>query len=246
MASDTNLALNIDTVGGGDKPGTVARVAVTSVTGYLRDGSAPIVSRDCVNQRELAKEIARLKQELDDALAQAEDHFAEQRRETRRQRIEDSSGRITGNAAPANKPRLHADLKVADVMTRDIKTVQRNDPLSSAETLMEDGRCRHVIVLDEQAKLAGVISHRDMFYNRLSRSMGLGKYAHDNALAAIMAKQIMQTELTTVDPETALDEAAALMVARKIGCLPVLDGDAVVGIITESDFLSILAPGEAN
>lgn len=245
MALDTNLALNIDTLAGGDKPRTVARVAVVSVSGYLRDGSAPVVTRDCVTQRELAREVERLKGELDDALAQAEEHFTGERQATRRQRLASSEARA-GDGAAAAKPRLSADLKVADVMTRAVKTIQRNDTLAAAEALMAEGRCRHVIVVDDQDSLAGLISHRDMFYSRLTRSMGQGKYAHDKALDTILAKQVMQTELTTVDPDTALDEAAALMMAEKIGCLPVVDGDAVVGIITESDFLSIIAPMEAN
>ena len=245
MALDTNLALNIDTLAGGDKPRTVARVAVVSVAGYLRDGSAPVITRDCVTQRELTREVQRLKNELDDALAQAEEHFAGERQATRRQRLATSEERAGGDTGAA-KPKISADLKVADVMTRAVETIHRNDPLSAAEALMADGRCRHVLVVDEQTRLAGLISHRDMFYSRLTRSMGQGKYAHDKALDTILAKQIMQTELTTVDPETALDEAAALMMTEKIGCLPVVDGDAVVGIVTESDFLSIIAPAEAN
>lgn len=246
MALDTNLALNIDTVGGSDKPKTVARVAVVSVSGYLRDGSAPIVSRDCANQRELSKEVDRLKSELDDLLAQAGEHFEGRQRERRSKREETGSPSAATGAMTVDKPRIRADLKVADAMTRDVKTVQRNDPLSAAEALMDGGRFRHVVVLDEHDMLAGVISHRDMFYSRLTRSMGQGKYAHEKALAALTVKQIMQTDITTVDPETALDEAAELMMARKIGCLPVLDGDALVGILTSSDFLGILAPGDAD
>jgi CBS domain-containing membrane protein len=246
LAHDTNLALNIDTVGGSDNPKTVARVAVVSVSGYLRDGSAPIVSRDCANQRELGKEVERLKGELDDLLVQAGEHFEGRRREKQSKREGAGKKPAAAGAAPADKPRIRADLKVADAMTRDVKTVQRNDPLSAAEALMDGGRFRHVMVLDEHDMLAGVISHRDMFYSRLTRSMGQGKYAHEKALAALMVKQIMQTEIATVDPETALDEAAELMMTRQIGCLPVLDGDALVGILTSSDFLGILAPGDAD
>ena len=243
MTNDTNLALNIDTFGSIENPKTVARVAVVSVSGYLRDGSAPIVSRDCANERELAKEVDRLKHELDDLLAQAGEHFDGQRRDTQRKRDETGKQRAATSPVPVDKPRIKAHLKVADAMTRDVKTVQRNDPLSAAEALMDGGRFRHVVVLDEHDMLAGVISHRDMFYSRLTRSMGQGKYAHEKALAALMVKQIMQTDITTVDPDTRLDEAAELMMAGKIGCLPVLDGDALVGILTSSDFLGILAAG---
>ena len=245
MASDTSLALNIDTVGGSDNPITVARVAVVSFRAYLRDGSTPIVSRNCANQRELAKEVVRLKGELDDLLAQAGDHF-EGRRHKQGKREQASDQPTATTPLAVDKPRIKAHLKVADAMTRDVKTVRRNDPLSAAEALMDGGRFRHVVVLDEHAMLAGVISHRDMFYSRLTQSMGQGRHAHEKALAALMVKQIMQTDITTVDPETALDEAAELMMARKIGCLPVLDGDELIGLLTASDFLGILAPDDAD
>jgi len=244
VANDMNLALNIDTVGGAGKPKPVARIAVVSVNGYLRDGSAPVISRNCASQRELTKEIDRLKGELDDLLAGAGDHFGTQQRPARSKRGGSGERSTTDSGGTAEKPHVMANLSVADAMTKDVKTVQRNDALSSAGTLMDSGRFRHVVVLDEGARLAGIVSHRDMFYSRLTRSMGQGKYAYDKALEAFTVKQIMQTDVTTVDPETPLADAAALMMEQKIGCLPVLDGDAVVGILTESDFLGILSPAE--
>ena len=242
MANEKNLALNIDTVGSADKPKAVARIAVVSVNGYLRDGSAPVISRDCATQRELTKEIDRLKDELDGLLAGAGDHFGTAQRPKQSKRSESGSRPVAASAATAEKPHVMANLNVADVMTRDVKTVRRNDPLTSADALMDSARFRHVVVVDERDKLEGIISHRDMFYSRLTRSMGQGKYAHEKALDAFMVKQIMQTDVTTVDPETPLADAAALMMEEKIGCLPVLDGDAVAGILTESDFLGILSP----
>ena len=174
------------------------------------------------------------------------DHF-EGRRHKRSKRKQ-AGDQPTASTTPVavDKPRIRVGLKVADVMTSDVKTVRRNDPLSAAEALMDGGRFRHVVVLDEQGMLAGVISHRDMFYSRLTQSMGQGRYAHEKALAALTVKHVMQTDVTTVDPETTLEEAAELMMARKIGCLPVLDGDELVGLLTASDFLSILAPDDAD
>jgi hypothetical protein len=76
----------------------------------------------------------------------------------------------------------------------------------------------------------------------LSWSMGHGKRERDTALESFPVKQVMQTNVVSVDPEMPLAEAAGLMIETKIGCLPVLDGEELVGILTETDFLGLLAP----
>jgi CBS domain-containing protein len=50
-------------------------------------------------------------------------------------------------------------------------------------------------------------------------------------------REIMVTEIETVDPDTPLVEAAETLFENKIGCLPVVEGNRLVGILTESDFV---------
>ncbi len=72
-------------------------------------------------------------------------------------------------------------------------------------------------------------------------SIGYGRKAHEQLLATTPVKNVMASDVVTVDRDSPLAEAAALFREHKIGCLPVVAGDALVGILTEGDFLALLA-----
>ena len=102
------------------------------------------------------------------------------------------------------------------------------------------GKFRHVVVVNDSGKVTGVVSHRDIFYSTIAWSTGLGRFAHEKAMQEFPVKQVMTESPQTVSPETTLSDAAALMMEHKIGCLPVLAGEKLVGILTEGDFLAII------
>ena len=58
-------------------------------------------------------------------------------------------------------------------------------------------------------------------------------------LDTLLVKEVMSTNVLTTRPDTPLNQAAALMFQQKIGCLPVLDGTKLVGILTEADFVEL-------
>lgn len=130
-------------------------------------------------------------------------------------------------------------LLVRDVMTKDVVTVDRNDKLAVADDVMRLGRIRHMPVIDEDGALAGIVSQRDLFHSGLLRALGYGTRAKDQALGLLSLKEAMKTDVVTVTPDAPLHEAAKLMLARKIGCLVVVEGRKVVGMITESDFVKL-------
>ena len=237
MAEETNLALDIDWTGANETRTNVARISVVRSQAVTRDGTAPIISSDCTSYSSVAHEVERLKAELDELSAQAHDYF-EGRTRAKRSKTRRKSSQT---ATPAEKAHVNAELSVRDVMTRDVKTLHRNERLSLAEELMDKERFRHVVVVDDQGKLAGVISHRDIFYSALAWSMGQGKFSRDTALKSFPVKPVMRTNVLTAEPDTPLADAATLMMDHKIGCLPVIDGDQLVGILTQGDFLAILA-----
>ena len=131
-----------------------------------------------------------------------------------------------------------AALTVADLMSHEAATLWRNDELSIADNLMALGRIRHIPILDEDGRLAGIVSQRDLFRSALVKALGYGSVAQDRALKNIRIKEVMTNDVFTTTPHTPLNEAAALMLQHKVGCLPVLDGDKLVGILTESDFVA--------
>ena len=130
-------------------------------------------------------------------------------------------------------------------MTSSPKTLGRNDRLTVADDLMTTDRIRHLPVLDEAGNLAGIVTQRDLFHGALIRALGLGSAAREKMLASVLVKEVMTSDVETTTPNTPLADAARVMVARKIGCLPVVENGSLVGILTEGDFVTFVAAMDA-
>jgi len=126
-------------------------------------------------------------------------------------------------------------------MTHDVVTVERNEKLQIADDVMRLGRIRHLPVVDGDGTLAGIVSQRDLFHSGLMRALGYGSHAQRNVLDMVVVKEAMKTEVQTVSPDAPLKDAAKRMLDGKIGCLVVTEGDKIVGILTESDFVRLYA-----
>ena len=135
-------------------------------------------------------------------------------------------------------------LRVKDVMSREVRTVTRNDQLGVADKLMKDERIRHLPVIDESGDVCAVVSQRDLFRGALLRALGYGSRAEETMLRQVVVKEAMSAELFTTTPDTPVAEAARVMIERRIGCLPVLEGGKLVGIVTETDFVRLVAQGK--
>ena len=132
-------------------------------------------------------------------------------------------------------------LRVKDVMSRDVQVVRRNDELSVADTLMKQARIRHLPVLDEDGLVCAVVSQRDLFRGALLRALGYGGRAEEAMLRQVVVKEAMSAEVVTIGPDSSVADAARVMVDRKIGCLPVVEAEKLVGIVTETDFVKLVA-----
>jgi acetoin utilization protein AcuB len=120
---------------------------------------------------------------------------------------------------------------VRDWMTRPPVTVPEECPIGRALGQMRSADIRHLIVVDGD-RVTGIVSNRDV--RRL-----LDDPAHPARLDEPVSR-IMTEGPITVAPETPVTDAARLLLERKIGALPVHDGDAIVGIFTTSDALDAL------
>jgi CBS domain-containing membrane protein len=129
------------------------------------------------------------------------------------------------------------DATVGELMTREVLTVEQNQKLVTADDVMRLGHVRHVLAVDEEGTLQGVISQRDLFLSGLLRALGYGSRSKSQALESLRVKDAMKTALVTTTADTTLEAAALLMTENKIGCLPVLDAGRLVGILTEGDFV---------
>jgi CBS domain-containing protein len=128
-------------------------------------------------------------------------------------------------------------LQVQDLMTWEVATVQRETDTETAWDLMSDRRVRHLIVVDEDGDLLGVVSHRDLLRHALIEQADQPRYFERDLLARTRVQEVMVEPVETVDPGQDAAEAARILFEAKIGCLPVVEGSRVVGILTESDFV---------
>jgi CBS domain-containing protein len=127
-------------------------------------------------------------------------------------------------------------------MTPDVTTLKRNDKLTIADDVMRLGRIRHLPVLDDDGQeVVGILSQRDLFRGSLARALGYGEHAQRKVLDTLVVKEVMTSDVVTTSPDTPLAEAARVMLEKKLGCLPVVEGGRLVGIVTEADFVALIA-----
>jgi CBS domain-containing protein len=132
------------------------------------------------------------------------------------------------------------DIPVRDVMQKSVVTISANERLSTVEDIMTLGRVRHMPVV-RAGKLVGVVSERDLLRASLSNLAGHGDDARRAFLHVVEIARVMSTPPIVVTPEATVGEAAHIMAEKKIGCLPVLQGDELVGMLTETDILHLVA-----
>ena len=125
---------------------------------------------------------------------------------------------------------------VADIMTRRVIFLREEDNLSRIVEGKEHFGLRHLPVLDGD-RLVGMITHRDML-----KILSADEHNEESTFVA----SIMTRDPIAVGPETTIREAARILIKARFGCLPVVDENRnVIGIVTEHDFLKILAGEEA-
>jgi CBS domain-containing membrane protein len=134
-------------------------------------------------------------------------------------------------------------LTVRDLMTRGVYAVRVDDNLETVRTLLDGRNIRHAPVVSPDGVLLGLVTQRDLLRNTL-RSEALPPHAQAEAMQLTTAGEIMTPNPVTVEPGLDIREAARIMLAKKYGCLPVVEEDRLVGILTESDFVRFLAAGD--
>ena len=125
-------------------------------------------------------------------------------------------------------------------MSSDVVTLEQDESLSIADRVMTLGRIRHLPVVSD-GRLVGLISQRNLLHNALSEALGGSAAGNIEVLDTIEVSSCMTKDPVCCTPTTSLAEAAALMLKHKYGCLPVVDGETLVGIHTEADFVGAFA-----
>ena len=130
-------------------------------------------------------------------------------------------------------------MQVKERMKRDPITVKKDDSFRYALKLIRKEGIRHLPVLDGK-KLVGIITDRDLRQAAPSPATTLEVHELNYLLERLKIEAIMTKKVITVAPESSLLDAAKLLMVHKIGCLPVVEHEELVGIITEKDLLQAL------
>ena len=133
---------------------------------------------------------------------------------------------------------------VADLMTKEVVTLDANDTLHVADDVMGLARIRHMPVVDEDGSVVGMVSQRDLFRGALARALGYGEFAQQKLFGMLRVKDVMSTDILTTVPDASLSSAAKTMTEQKIGCLVVVEDERLVGILTEGDFVRLVLDGD--
>jgi len=131
-------------------------------------------------------------------------------------------------------------LMVRDWMTPDPITVEPRTTLPAAYYLMKLNHIRRLPVVDHESRLVGIVTLGDIREARPKESTRLNLWEHHFLTASLEVQDFMSPNPVAVAPDTSIRHAAQLMLQRKIGGLPVVDGGRLVGILTESDLLRLL------
>jgi len=143
------------------------------------------------------------------------------------------------SGSPARLP-TRAPARVRDIMQTKIVTVSVTERLSTVEDIMTLGRVRHMPVV-HGGRLVGVLSQRDLLRASLSELGSFGNETRRAFLHVIEIAQVMSAPPITIDPDASIQLAARLMADHRIGCLPVVAGEELVGLVTETDVLHWVA-----
>jgi acetoin utilization protein AcuB len=139
---------------------------------------------------------------------------------------------------------------VRNRMTFDPVTVTPDTSFPEAFEIIREKRIRHLPVVDGSGRLLGVVARTDLLHASPSKATTLSVFEMGFLLARLRVGEVMTSPPVTVSEEAPLEEAARMMVEKKIGCLPVMRDGELVGLITETDifetFVEILGGGEAS
>lgn len=125
---------------------------------------------------------------------------------------------------------------IHSVMSTDLITVHPGDSLADARTLMQAHNIHHLPVVDDAGKLVGLLTITNLLAATDSNLRPDEERIH---ASDIRIEDVMITDLATIDQQANLRQAALFLEKHRIGCLPVVTGGELKGIITDTDFVAV-------
>lgn len=132
-------------------------------------------------------------------------------------------------------------MNVSERMTRNVITVAPDTPFQDALSLMRENNVRRLPVVDKRGRLVGIVVEKDLLYASPSPATSLSVFEIHYLLSKIKVSDVMTRRVISVGEDCPLEEAARILVDNKIGSLPIMRGNELVGIITETDIFKVFA-----
>jgi acetoin utilization protein AcuB len=132
---------------------------------------------------------------------------------------------------------------VKDRMTSDPVTITTDTSLKDALELVRSKPFRHLPVLDENDRLVGIVTEKSLVYASPIPTTTLSVFEVDYILSRTKVGQVIQGAVVTVGPDLPIEEAARVMIDHRIGCLPVVEDEKLVGIISDTDIFRVFVEG---
>jgi len=126
-------------------------------------------------------------------------------------------------------------MKVSKIMTRNPVFTHPDLSLTDARSLMDREKIGHVPVLNKNNELVGLITKADLLKAGPSSATTLDVYEISYLLSKLTVEKVMEKKVITVQENEVVEEAARIMADNGVGCLPVLNGSLLTGIITDTD-----------
>ena len=123
-------------------------------------------------------------------------------------------------------------MRLDDIMSTEVKTIGPRASVAEARTLMEGAGVHHLIVV-EDGLVVGVLSARDLG----------GRAASGRDVDGVRVEDVMSPHVVSMSPDATIRQAANRLRGRGIGCLAVMDGSKLRGIVTTSDMLELIGRG---
>jgi CBS domain-containing protein len=149
--------------------------------------------------------------------------------------------------APASAGTEEGTVRVSELMSRNVVTIDTAASCHDAVALMARARIRHLPVVDVGGALVGVVTDRDLRHHLFLPGVFevIGTVPIEDLLKTVSVKDVMSTPVISVRAGDNLEEAARLMLEDKVGSLPVVDDGRVVGVLTETDMLRQIVRADA-
>lgn len=129
---------------------------------------------------------------------------------------------------------------VGRIMHTHLVTVPPDTSLRKAKEIIEEKRINHLLVVNKNGDLVGIVSDRDVRQSWASPATALSVHELNYLLTQLTVEHIMVKKIITISPGTTIERAAYIMQKNRINALPVIESGKLVGIITSTDVMDVL------